>query len=42
MSGYVWSIRCRRCDWRYENVVKSDVEQHARWHRDQHKQLDAS
>ena len=23
-------------------VVKSDVEQHARWHRDQHKQLDAS
>lgn len=25
------------CGWAYANVVKSDVVQHAKWHRDHHK-----
>ena len=29
---YVWTVTCE-CGWSYRNVVKSDVEQQARWHR---------
>lgn len=38
-DGKKWFAACvtPRCDWPgYSNTVKSDVQQHATWHRDSH------
>lgn len=34
-----WTAVCQTgdCRWTYTNVVKTDVEQQARWHRDHHR-----
>lgn len=28
----IYGAACTRCTWRYSNSVKTDVEQHKRWH----------
>lgn len=34
-----WGAVCAvpRCDWAYINVIKSDVQQHASWHKGDHR-----
>lgn len=33
----MWAALCDHCDWQYANVAKTDVQWHAKMHREAHR-----